>query len=136
MPGSDAPSLTRLRPAPPGDAVLVAGGQQYDLQLARAPSQQRLGLADRRSLPKGDGVLLVYPSSTERCFSMNGVRFALDVIWLSGAGQVGTVERDVKPGEPMVFCSQGQDLVALSGGQAELAGISFGRVVDLKMPAK
>ena len=73
---------------PRGDAVLIAGSHRYYLQLAVTPAQQELGLGDRVKLPLDNGMLFVYHSSGTRCFWMKGMRFALDMIWLSPGDEV------------------------------------------------
>jgi uncharacterized protein len=122
--------------APRGDAVLVAGSHRYYLQLAVTAAQQELGLGDRAKLPLDNGMLFVYHSSGTRCFWMKGMRFALDMIWLSRADEVVSVQPDVLPKSyPSVYCTQAQDVIELDAGQARFAGIMVDRVVKLEMPA-
>ena len=121
---------------PRGDAVLVAGAHRFHLQLAVTAAQQELGLGDRAKLPLDNGMLFVYHSSGTRCFWMKGMRFALDMIWLSRADEVVSVQPDVLPKSyPSVYCTQAQDVIELDAGQARFAGITVDRVVKLEMPA-
>jgi uncharacterized membrane protein (UPF0127 family) len=122
--------------APRGDAVLIAGSHRYYLELAVTPAQQELGLGDRAKLPLDDGMLFVYHSSGTRCFWMKGMRFALDMIWLSPADEVVSVQPDVLPKSyPSAYCTLAQDVIELDAGQARFAGIVVDRVVKLEMPA-
>ncbi|HUC12934.1 MAG TPA: DUF192 domain-containing protein [Acidimicrobiales bacterium] len=119
-----------------GDAVLIVGSHRYYLQLAVTPVQQDLGLGDRAKLPLDHGMLFVFPSSGTRCFWMKGMRFALDMIWLSPSDEVVSVQVDVSPKYyPSTYCFQAQDVIELDAGQARFAGIVVGRVVKLEMRA-
>jgi uncharacterized protein len=55
--------------------------------------ERLVGLAFRRSVPPGTGLLL------PRCRSVHtfGMRFALDLVWLDAAGEVVRVDRGVPP---------------------------------------
>ncbi len=121
---------------PKGEAVLMVGTRRYDLQLATTQTQQELGLGGRVSLPVGSGMLFVYRSYGERCFWMKGMRFALDMIWLSPSDKVISVQPDVSPKSfPATYCAPSRDVVELNAGQAEIAGIERGRALRLEMPA-
>jgi uncharacterized protein len=63
-----------------------------ELIVARGP-RRLTGLLGRRSLPPG--VALEIP----RCRSVHtfGMRFALDLVWLDGAGRVVRIDRGVRP---------------------------------------
>jgi uncharacterized membrane protein (UPF0127 family) len=66
---------------------------------------------------------------------MKGMRFALDIIWLSPSDKVVTVHRDLLPKDPSIYCAVAQDVVELDAGQAHAAGIDAGLVVGLEVPA-
>ena len=131
-----AASPSSATSAPRGDAVLIAGSHRYYLQLAVTPAQQELGLGDRVKLPLDNGMLFVYHSSGTRCFWMKGMRFALDMIWLSQTDEVVSVQPDVSPNSyPSAYCTLAQDVIEVGAGQAHFAGIVVDRVVKLEMPA-
>jgi uncharacterized membrane protein (UPF0127 family) len=60
---------------------------------ARGLIGRLVGLAGRRDLPPGVALQL------RRCRSVHtfGMRFALDLVWLDGAGAVVRVDRAVRP---------------------------------------
>lgn len=120
---------------PRGDAVLIVGSHRYYLQLAVTEAQQERGLGYRPRLPSDHGMLFVYHSSTTRCFWMKGMRFALDMIWLSQTDEVVSVQPDVLPKYyPSTYCSEAEDVIELDAGQARFAGIAVGHDVNLEMP--
>ena len=119
-----------------GRAVLVVGTKRFELLLATTPAQQQLGLGHRPSMPANSGMLFVYHSDGDHCFWMKGMRFALDIIWLSPHDKVVSVERDLVPTpSPSVYCSVSEDVIELKAGQAKAANIGLGRIVKVEMPA-
>jgi uncharacterized protein len=130
---SAATASSSVTSARRGDAVLIVASQRYYLQLAVTPAQQQLGLGDRAKLPLDQGMLFVYHSTTTRCFWMKGMRFALDMIWLSQTDKVMSVQPDVSPRSyPSAYCTVAEDVVELDAGQAHFAGIVVDRVVKLE----
>jgi uncharacterized membrane protein (UPF0127 family) len=121
---------------PYGDAVLFVRSHQYDLQLATTAAQQETGLVGRPSMPAGSGLLFVYTSTVDRCFWMKGMRFALDLIWLSSQDEVVSVQSDLSPRTyPSSYCSVAQDVLELNAGQARAAGIKVDDLLSINMPA-
>jgi uncharacterized membrane protein (UPF0127 family) len=63
------------------------------IHIASSWRQRLVGLAWRRSVPPGTGLLLPHCRSVHTF----GMRFALDLVWLDAAGQVVRVDRAVPP---------------------------------------
>ena len=121
--------------AAPAAAVLIAGDHHYELEMATTTAQQQLGLGNRASLPVSSGMLFVFPSSAEHCFWMKGMRFALDIIWLTPHDKVVSVEAHLLPKSyPSAYCAVSEDVMELNAGQAQAAGIAVGRAVKLDIP--
>lgn len=129
-----AASGSVTRPTPHREAVLVVGSHRYDLLLATTDGQQKLGLGDRPSLPTSLGMLFAYHQVGDRCFWMKGMRFALDMIWLSPSDKVVSLQPDVRPKSSVVYCATAEYVVELNAGQAQVAGIRAGTVVRLERP--
>ncbi len=118
------------------DATLVVGKTRYNLRLATTPDQQAQGLSGLKSLPDNTGMLFVFSGSALRCFWMKGMRFALDIIWLSADNEVLLVDHDLSPRTyPMSFCVSAHSVIELVAGQARAAGITRGRTLTIEMPA-
>lgn len=126
----------RVGASPQATAVLVVGTRTYELQLATTPAQQQRGLSGRARMAPDAGMLFVYRSSGDRCFWMKGMRFSLDIMWLSALDKVVSLQPDVSPKDSMVYCTVSQDVLELKGGQVVLAGIKLGRVLNLEMPTR
>lgn len=137
LPGVDRPVVAGAAASsdvPAGDALLVFGKDHWDLQLATSLAQQQRGLAGRSSLPKGQGMLFVYTGLGERCFTMKGMRFRLDIAWLSVSDTVLSIEEDLSPKYTSVYCAVSSDVVELRGGQAKGADIKYGSHLEIIEP--
>jgi len=100
------PRLATLerRALPGGLTLLVAGDRRT----------RRRGLAGLDALPAGYGLLF------ERCRSVHtiGMRFALDLVWLDGAGAVARLDRAVGP-RRLRSCRHARAVVEVSAGEGE-----------------
>lgn len=62
------------------------------------------GLAGRKDLPEGRGMLFVMPKSEFQRFWMKGMQFGIDIIWLE-RGRVVGCEKNVSPRDGRIFTS-------------------------------
>jgi len=103
---SDRLAGLESRPLPGGLTLLVAGDRRT----------RRRGLAhlDADALPPGHALLF------ERCRSVHtvGMRFALDLVWLDGAGAVVRVDRAVAP-RRVRTCLRARCVVEVVAGDGE-----------------
>ncbi len=81
--------------------------------MADSPLTRLVGLAGRRSLPRGRA--LVFP----RCRSVHtfGMRFALDLVWLAD-GQPVRMDRGVRPGR-VRSCRAAHAVVEANAGEGD-----------------
>ncbi len=84
------------------------------LHTARRASERRRGLAGLDALPGGRGLLLPRTRSVHTL----GMRFALDLVWLDGAGTVVRVDRRVPP-RRMRTCLRARAVVEVAAGEAD-----------------
>jgi len=89
----------------PGGLVVV---------VARSRRERRRGLAGRDALAPGVGLQLVPCRSVHTI----GMRFALDLVWLDGAGRVVRVDRDVPPWRVRT-CLRARSVVEVGAGRAD-----------------
>ena len=92
------------RALPGGLTLLVAGGRR----------SRMLGLARLDDLPADHALLL------DRCRSVHtgGMRFALDLVWLNGAGALVRVDADVGP-RRLRTCLRARAVVETRAGEGE-----------------
>jgi hypothetical protein len=92
------------RPLPGRLTLFVTGNRR----------SRMLGLARLDDLPSGHALLF------ERCRSIhtNGMRFALDLVWLDARGAVVRVDRDVAP-RRLRTCLRARAVVETRAGEGE-----------------
>ncbi len=84
------------------------------LHTARRASERRRGLAGLDALPGGRGLLLPRTRSVHTL----GMRFALDLVWLDGAGEVVQVDEGVGP-RRHAACRAACSVIEVRAGCAE-----------------
>lgn len=134
--GCSRPETISVEPAGNGAQVLpvtaraVMGGETIDLEVARSPEQQRLGLMYRNALPKTRGMLFVFDPPRPVRFWMKNVNLSLDMVFLRG-GEIQAIFERVPPcsadpcptyGPP----SEVDGVVELAGGRAAELGLNIG----------
>lgn len=82
-----------------------------DVRIANGARARLLGLAGLRALPAATALLLPRTRSIHTC----GMRFALDLVWLDGDGEVVRVDRDVRPWR-VRGCRRARAVVELPAG--------------------
>jgi len=109
---SDRLAGLERRPLPDDLTLLVTGDRR----------SRRRGLArlDAGALPVGHALLF------ERCRSVHtiGMRFALDLVWLDGAGAVVRIDRGVGPWR-MRTCLGARSVVETAAGEGDRFAAAF-----------
>lgn len=139
----ESQSITDLSTASqilPIDAIATVPSKNIELQLevARTPKQQSLGLMNRAldSLPENQGMLFPFEPPRPVTFWMKNVQINLDMIFLYD-GIVVAIAADVPPcasdpcptyGPPMVV----DQVIEVRGGQAEALGLAVGDRITLE----
>jgi uncharacterized membrane protein (UPF0127 family) len=93
---------------------MLDGPRGFSIAEANSIRARLLGLAGMSELAAGWGLHI------PRCRSVHtfGMRFALDLIFLSGAGHPVRVVKNVKPMR-LAFCAAASSVIELGAGQAE-----------------
>jgi hypothetical protein len=124
-----------------GPAVRI-GQALWQVELATTPEARTTGLAGRREVPAGAGMLFVFPQEKPREFHMLNCHVGLDIAFINAAGTVvetRTMPCEKEPADPQVrYPSRYPILYALEVGQGELAkaGVKVGDKVELLGAAK
>ena len=66
-------------------------------EIAFTSEEKSKGLAGRRSIPDGTGMLFYYSASTPKGFWMKGMLFSIDIIWIGQNCTIIKIENDVTP---------------------------------------
>jgi len=89
-------SPTQERLPPPGRAWVIFGADTVQAELARTPEEREQGLMFREDLPKGRGMLFVFPDTQTRSFWMKDTFIPLDIAYLDSELRIV----DIKAMEP------------------------------------
>ena len=89
---SRVPPWRATLPSPPAEARITVGQSPLTVQLAISSAQQSLGLGYRNGLAENTGMLFVFDAPQIQTFWMKGMRFCLDIVWVSSTQVIGAAE--------------------------------------------
>jgi uncharacterized membrane protein (UPF0127 family) len=107
--------------------------QDIAVQIASDPASQEKGLGGRACIGSYSGMLFSFDKPGNYPFWMKGMRFPIDILWLSADRQVVTVQSGVDPNTfPKSFSSDApaQYVLELGAGQAAKLGITEGTALN------
>jgi len=120
----------------PITAQVEIGGETIELEVAKTPQQQAIGLMYREAIPPNRGML--FPMNPPRVprFWMKNVEVPLDMIFVR-EGQVAAIAHQVPPCEddpcttysPNVLIDQ---VIELQGGRAKELGLEIGDSISVQ----
>jgi uncharacterized membrane protein (UPF0127 family) len=88
----------------PNTITVMVGTSTLTLELATTSAEQTQGLSGRLSLAPDRGILFIFDQTGTYGFWMKDMHFALDFIWLDGAGKVIAIDQNISPNTyPKVF---------------------------------
>jgi uncharacterized membrane protein (UPF0127 family) len=90
--GVTLPPWRRDLPEGRASANIVVGETELEVDLAITPGEQTLGLGYRNGLEPGTGMLFVGTRDEPKTFWMKGMRFCLDIIWITDGQIAGAAE--------------------------------------------
>ncbi len=107
------------------------GPQQFTVELALTPAQQRQGLMFRRHLAADAGMLFVMAEPKVQTFWMHNTYIPLDMIFIAPGGRiVGYHERAVPMSDAIVMSrSPAVAVLEVNGGTVDRLGIKIGDIV-------
>jgi len=120
--------------------VKFVRGEVIQLEVARTPEEQSLGLMYRKSLPANRGMLFLFSPPRPVSFWMKNTIIPLDMIFLQN-GVVKHIASNVPPcteepcptyGQPNLVIDQ---VIELRGGRAAELGIKVGQKVEINFLA-
>lgn len=77
----------------PEVATVRVGGVVFRAEVVRTPASRERGLGGRRSLGANEGMLFVFDTLDYQTIWMAGMRFSIDVLWISDGRVVDVRER-------------------------------------------
>ena len=107
--------------------------------MAATPQQIALGLGERDALAQDRGMLFVYPVPTIPTIWMKGMRFPIDILWVSSEGRLLGVVHSAQPepgkvpGELTLYPAPGpvSYVLEINAGLAEQYAFAPGDAVEV-----
>jgi len=122
----------------PVEAEVTIAGRRFELEVARTPEQQRLGLMFRTDLPPDRGMWFPFDPPQPAAFWMFNTLLNLDIIFLR-QGQVVYIAADVPgcPAQPCPVYGPPSDqlvdgVLEFRGGTAAALGLQVGDTVEIR----
>ncbi|WP_017306244.1 DUF192 domain-containing protein [Spirulina subsalsa] len=117
-------------------AIAQLGGQEIELEVARTPQEQAIGLMFRDEMPDNRGMLFVFASPRRVNFWMKNVPIPLDMLFLRD-GTIRAIARNVPPclKDPCPTYGPNLDIdqvLELRGGRAAELGVKVGDPVPIE----
>ena len=124
----------------PIEATVTINDNLIELEVAKTPEQQQIGLMYRQSLDKNRGMIFVFQELRPLRFWMKNVDISLDMIFLID-GRVRAVLSNVPPCTVDPCPTYGPDSLAnqvieLRGGRAKELGIEAGDQLEIEFRVK
>ena len=109
----------------------------FQVEVANSAKERQEGLMYRKSLPKNEGMLFIFPRSGYYNFWMKNTLISLDMIWLNEAKEVIFIKHQAQPcvKEPCPSFGPNQRakyVLEIKGGLAEELNLEKGDKMVLK----
>ena len=110
----------------PLSATLTVRETTFIIELAVSGAEKMKGLSGRASLPTNHGMLFLYDHKERFPFTMMGMNFPLDFIWMDG-NVILDITKNVSPGTPVVLPGVPIDkILEINAGEADAVGMNIG----------
>jgi len=117
-------------------SMVTIGTHTYPVEIASTFEQKVHGLAGRDSLTTGHGMLFPFGSKSRLSFTMKGMRFPLDIIWIAD-GKIVDVSRNLAPDTGLVAMAYrpvepADTVLELAAGTADRDGLKIGDTITIE----
>ena len=111
------------------------GSAVFTVELAATPQARARGLMHRRTLPRGSGMLFVYPRPQRVTFWMKNTLIPLDLVFADATGTVRHVHHMARPHDETPIPGGGpvRFVLEINGGLARDMGLTPG--TQMRHPA-
>lgn len=103
---------------------LTINGTVLQVELAKTPEEQRMGLMHRTSMKPLEGMLFVYPKEQLLSFWMKNTHLALSIAYIDGAGVIREIH-DMHPFDLTSVPSKYPVRYALELNQGQFAALNI-----------
>ena len=116
--------------------ALSIGEKTLNVEIADTIASRTRGLSGRGFLSEDDGMFFIFPYSAIQYFWMKGMKFPIDIIWISGDKVVGMVvgaEPETGPDYEIFNSPEPVDKVLeINAGLTQKLGIKTGDQIQLQ----
>lgn len=119
-------------------AEIKIGDNFFIAEIADTPAKQSQGLSGRESLEINKGMLFVFEKPGSYGFWMNGMKFPIDIIWISGDKIIGfeknaSLAPSINSGQAKIYYpNESVDKVLeIKAGGADNFGIKIGDSIEV-----
>jgi len=111
------------------------GWHRFEVEVARTPEQQSLGLMYRAEMAADHGMIFHYSFPQSVGFWMKNTYISLDLIFILPDGTIADIAHDTQPHSLQTINSPGwvAGVLELNGGLSETLGIEAGDIVHHKI---
>lgn len=104
------------------------GHAQFRVELADDAEERAQGLMHREAMPRGSGMLFVYPRPQPVAFWMRNTLIPLDMIFMDETGTVTALHQNAQPGDetPVPGGTEVRFVLEINGGMAHMLGLKPG----------
>jgi hypothetical protein len=121
-----------------GGNTAVINGHSYTLLIANDDKSRQIGLSNRKSLDKNDGMLFIFPKKGVYSFWMKNTHIPLDIIWIND-NKIVYIQKNAPPqagknGNLPVYTptSEANYVLEINGGETDKYKYKNGDTVILK----
>lgn len=113
------------------ELVTQAGVHVLDVEIAKTPEEQALGLMFRNELPDDRGMLFPYKTPRELSMWMRNTYIPLDMVFIRADGTIHRIEERTEPLSEKIISSEGPvtAVLEIAGGAASRLGLKTGDTV-------
>ena len=114
---------------------ITINDKRYKVREAKTDQELEQGLKGVDNLPEDEGMLFYMPDElTQQVFTMKGVKFPLDIVFINQDQEVVAVSNDCQPGQKFVVSTtehlEDEDYIAYVLEVNPNSGIQVGDVID------
>ena len=115
----------------------VDGGDTFIIEIADDPEERAQGLGGRDSLGQRDAMLFVHETPGLYAYSMRGMQFDLDFIWITDGKIIADIDKNVMAGaEPVAQAFPTSEItyvLEVNAGIADELGWEIGQTVEFNV---
>lgn len=114
-----------------GEVIVTINGKKINAEVVSGEDERARGLSGREELCPACGMLFLFEEAGKHPFWMKGMKFDIDIIWISG-NRIVDIKKNVsrEKEEVIVPIFPADKVLEISAGQSEEFNIKAGDEVD------